>query len=101
MRNGIVRHTFANPAASSGGMRERPNSNPRIYDLPFVLYLRTIRRSVTDNLLVCRRSLACPQFYTIENIIREKRERKEGRHVAAGDGPLILRRNSNGYLSVR
>jgi len=55
---------------------------------------------VSDNLPFCQRSLACLQFYTIENIIRRNGSESMGNMLKQREGPLILRRNKNGYLSV-
>jgi hypothetical protein len=44
--------------AGRGEFQSSERSSPYIYELPFVFYPRTIRRSVSDNLPVCRRSLA-------------------------------------------
>jgi hypothetical protein len=77
------------------------DSNPRVYDLPFVFYPRAIRRYVSDYLPVCRGCFACPQFYTIDNIIRRNGSGRKGGMLQQGNGPLILRRNSNEYFSVR
>jgi hypothetical protein len=77
------------------------HSNPDIYEFPSVFYPRAIRRCISDYLPVCRRCFACPQIYTIDNIVGGKGNRRMGDLLQQGNGPLILRRNSNGYLSVR
>jgi hypothetical protein len=87
--------------AGRGEFQSSKHSNPYIYEFPSVLYPRAIRRSISDYLPVCRRCFACPQFYTIDNIIRRNGSRRMGDMLQQGNGPLILRRNSNGYLSVR
>ena len=53
-----------------GEFQSSEHSNPYIYEFPSVFYPGAIRRSISDYLLVCRRSFACLQFYTIDNIIR-------------------------------
>ena len=81
-------------------MRWLPNSNPRIYDLPFVLYPRTIRRSVSYYLLVCRRCLACPQFYTIDDVVGRKQCSGMRDMLQQGECSLILRGSSNVDFSI-
>jgi len=87
--------------AGRGEFQSSERSNPYIYELPFVFYPRAIRISISDNLHICRRWFVCLQFDTIDNIIRRNGRRRKGDMLQQGNGPLILRRNSNWYPSVR